>query len=78
VDTEFGGESTDVGGGDDGEDSDGDDVETAPRGRGRRRRPSTGPSMGLFSNTGATSSGAMCPSMFQTVLDHLNQLHVQN
>ncbi|KAJ8427198.1 hypothetical protein Cgig2_011774 [Carnegiea gigantea] len=71
-DGESGGESDD--GGDDGSD---DDVEEVPQGQRGIRWASKGPSAGT-SITTATSSGAMGPFMFQTVLDCLNQLQVQN
>jgi len=63
---------------DDGGSDDDDDVEEAPRVHGDRRHAPSGPSSVPRSAADGTSSGAMGPSMFQTVLDRLEQLQVQN
>ncbi|KAJ8424578.1 hypothetical protein Cgig2_002590 [Carnegiea gigantea] len=73
VDGESGGESD--GGGDDGSD---DDVKNTPQGPGARLRAPVRPDAAPSGTATAPTSGAMGPSMFQTVLDRLDQLHVQN
>jgi len=55
-------------------DKDDDDDEDAPRVHRHRRQAPAGPSGVPPSTTDAFSSGAMGPSMFQTVLDRLDQL----
>ena len=71
-DSAFGGKSDD--GGDNGSN---DDVEEVPRSQRDDRWAPEGPRAGTL-GIAATSSGTMSPSMFQTVLDHFDQLHVQN
>jgi len=62
---------------DDGDDGSDDDVEEVPRGQRDDRRAPEGPRAST-SSTAATSSGTMGhPSMFQMVLDRLDQLYVQ-
>ena len=63
------------GGDDDGSD---DDVEEVPRGQSGRMWAPASPSTGSCGTTTAISSGAVGPSMFQTVLSRLDQLHVQD
>ena len=57
---------------------DDDDDEDAPRVHSHRKQASAGPSGVPPSTADASSSGAMGPSMFQTVLDRLDQLQMQN
>jgi len=59
-------------------DEDDDDDEDAPRVHRHRRQAPAGPSGVPPSAASASSSGAMGPSMFQTVLDRLDQLQMQN
>jgi len=73
VDGESGGESDGVG--DNGSD---DDVEDIPRGHGAQRRAPVRPDGGPSGTAVAPTPGAMGPSMFQTVLDRLDQLYIQN
>jgi len=55
-----------------------DDAADDPRVYSRRRSAPAGPSSVPPSTADASSSGAMGPSMFQTVLDRLDQLQMQN
>jgi len=59
-------------------DADDDDNEDAPRVHRRRKQAPAGPSGVAPSTTVASSSGVMGPSMFQMVLDRLDQLQMQN
>ena len=62
---------------DGGDDGSNDDVEEVPHSQRDDRRAPEGPQAGT-SGTVATSSGTIGPSMFQTVLNCLDQLHIQN
>ncbi|KAJ8448899.1 hypothetical protein Cgig2_030755 [Carnegiea gigantea] len=55
-----------------------DDAEALPRARGGSRRPPSPPAAGLSHPSHPSPAGAMSPSVLQTVLDRLDQLHVQN
>jgi len=74
VDSEVGGVKG--GGHDDDRYNDDDDAEDVPRVHSARRHAPAGPSGVPPRTTDASSSRAMDPSMFQTVLDRLNQLQV--
>jgi len=67
------------GGGRDDDDTDGDDnVEDASRVHHVRRQAPASPSGSPPRTVDTSSSGAVGPSMFQTVLDRLDQLQMQN
>ncbi|KAJ8430813.1 hypothetical protein Cgig2_006562 [Carnegiea gigantea] len=55
-----------------------DDAEALPRARGGPRRPPSRPAAGPSHPSHPSPAGAMSPSVLQTVLDRLDQLHVQN
>jgi len=59
-------------------DDEDDDAKDAPRVHRHRRQTSADPSGAPPRTTDASSSGAMGPSMFQTVLNRLDQLQMQN